>query len=51
MTFAKEWEKPMIEESEARLAAIRREAGLLVKAIAAIRIAKRAVAQPDAVRP
>ena len=51
MAFAKEWEKPMIEETEARLAAIRREAGLLVKAIAAIRIAKRAVAQLEAAQP
>lgn len=51
MAFAKEWEKPMIEETEARLAAIRREASLLVKAIAAIRIAKRAVARMEGKLP
>jgi len=41
--FAKEWEKPMIENTEAQLAAIRREASQLVKAITAVRNVKRGV--------
>lgn len=37
LAFAKDWEKSLIEDTEAQLVPIRREASQLVKAIAAVR--------------
>lgn len=40
MAFAKDWEKPLVEQTEKRLAAIRREAGHIAKALQSIRHAQ-----------
>ncbi|MFZ5615277.1 MAG: conjugative transfer protein MobI(A/C), partial [Pseudomonadota bacterium] len=40
--FSKEWEKPLVEDTETRLTAIRREWGHINKALQYIRFAKAA---------
>lgn len=45
--YAKEWEKPLIKDTEERLGAIRREASHVIKAIIAVRNAAK-VASSDA---
>jgi hypothetical protein len=40
LSISKEWEKPLVEDTESRLAAIRREAGHINKALQYIRFAK-----------
>lgn len=48
LAFAKDWEKPLVEETEAQLVPIRREASQLVRAIGAVRHARQ-VAQRTAI--
>ena len=45
LVFAKEWEKALVEDTERRMAEIRREASHLVKAIASIRYARAVAAK------